>query len=172
MAFTYQEIAFAVFLSILFLQSAAVAAVFWTIKRRLRGVDEKLGDAEKKASATLREAAAHLDRAVELSAKLPEWEERYQQFSLKTMETVRQGDEALRVTLERLRVHGGRFNHQLTRGVQSFSRHSFQVHQAVLHPTRRISAALEAIVSTVRHVLSRNGAGVSPEFVADDEGFV
>lgn len=165
------EIAFLIILVVFFLQSLALTFVLLKTSRRLRALEKNFSKWMRPLDQATSALSKTVDRILPLSRKLPPFQEKIRRASDKALETARESDERLHETVETLRQGMREVDRQIDEGFQSFSRYSFQVHQAILHPARRLSQILLSASDAVRTFFSR-GRSVSPEFVAEEEDFI
>ena len=113
-----------------------------------------------------------LGQIVPLSSRLSTWPEQILRVSDSLTAASRESDRLLATGLGRIREGTREAAARLDEVRQTFSEYSFKVHQGIIDPSRRISAAVEAIVATLRRFVFRGNSSVGPEFVAEEEEFI
>ncbi len=166
------EFAFVLILSVLLVQSLGVTIVIFMINRRLRDIEggmQRMGSRIVKALSSIKDI---LGQIVPLSSRLSTWPEQVLKASDSVMAAVRESDRLMTEGIGRIRA-GARDAAERLDGVrQSFSEYSFRVHRGIIDPSRRISAAVEAIFATLKRVVFRGRSSIGPEFVSEEEGFI
>ena len=165
-------LAFALILVVLFVQSLIMLVGAWKIRRGFSELDRNLDSMATKLSQGLERLHGMAGRLAQGTSRLPEWESRLREASVKVMEAIRSGDQAVALLIERMQEHTQQVSQKLDQGIQSFSHYSFQVHQSIVHPSRRISEALQTFTAYVRSVFARDRSSLPPEFVAEEEEFI
>ncbi|HSR50581.1 MAG TPA: hypothetical protein VLV83_07110 [Acidobacteriota bacterium] len=165
------EIAFLIILVVFFIQSVALTVVLFLLSRRLEGLEKRFQKLLKPLDQTAETVGLVVDKMLPLSRKLPPLKDKIHKASEATLQTARESDERLEEIMGKLRDGLRDVDRQIDAGMQSYSRYSFQVHQSVLHPARKVSQVMQAIAGAARTFFTR-GNSVSPEFVAEEEEFI
>lgn len=170
MNFQSTEFAFVLILVVLIVQAFALAIVLFRLNRQVRDLDKGLDGLNGKLSSAMKIVQSVLDGALPIVRSVPRLRDEFQHISSRVLESVRESDRFIADTVARLRNGTREVEQKLDSGVRTFSQYSHQVHEGIIHPTKRISLAFDALSSLLNRYFSRRPP--SPEFVAEDEQFI
>ncbi len=143
--------------ALVLVQSVVIAVVVLMISRRVSQLNRETGKYFGQVKRTLEGAEQALAKALELQTELPVWEERVGRAMKAIVDNSREIDDyatkAVRAARSKVAAGADRSDQLLT----SFSRASYRVHEAVLRPANRISAAISAIQATLAQLFPRSG---------------
>ena len=171
MDFFSVEFAFLLFLVAFLLQSIGLAVGLRWMGNHLGELDEGVTKMTGYALDSVSKLHDLMEGIAPVAEQVPRWGVEVRNMSDKLLESAREGDERLARSMERLRGGVDEARRKMDQGLQGFSHYSFQVHQGITRPAQSLSDALMRATNRLKSFFRRSPSH-SPEFVADDEGFV
>lgn len=157
---------------IVLLQSAFIIVVVLQLSKRLGKLHSKSAEMAEKLAAALETADQTLVKADEVREKLPVWEGKISRAAAKAAQAVedidRTAEKVLQAARSKVRSAGQHSDTLLTR----FSHTTYKVHQSVVRPSHRLSAAFSALQAGVVRFFSNRSRPTRPDESGEPQIFI